>query len=82
MLCYEQCGDQDCRFLNVKAHEVRALAASWALYNHATVEAIMGTCSWRAQNTFSSFYLRDLARIKEDMWCLGPVVAALHRSGP
>lgn len=82
LLAYSHCSEGDCSSLNRKAHKVRALATSWALYNHATVDAFMGACYWRPQTKFSSYYLRDLARIKEDMGYLGPVSAAVHQSGP
>ena len=78
LFAYKECSDEDCRVLGVKAHDVRGVASSWALYSQATVEAIMEACSWRSHSTFSSFYLKDLTRIREEMLCLGPVVAALH----
>ena len=78
LYAYRNCSSDRCKVLGVKAHDVRALAASWAAYNNASTESIMGACSWKANNTFTSFYLRDLSRVRENMYCLGPVVSALH----
>ena len=78
LYAYRNWSAERCRVLGVKAHDVRALAASWAAYSNASTESIMGACSWKSNNTFTSFYLRDLSRVREDMYCLGPVVAALH----
>jgi integrase len=72
---------EDTRTLHgVKAHEVRAMAASWAFLRNASIESILGACRWKSHSTFSSFYLRDLTSIQDEMLRLGPVVAALHRS--
>jgi integrase len=77
-LAYEGASDEDNRVLNIKAHHVRSMAASWALLNQASMEDIMGACSWKSHNTFTQFYLKDLSLIREDMHHLGPVVAASH----
>jgi hypothetical protein len=48
------------KFLNrhaVKAHEVRALASSWALFNSASISEVLSAGFWRCQDSFTSFYL-------------------------
>jgi hypothetical protein len=48
------------KFLNrhsVKAHEVRALASSWALFNSASISKVLSAGFWRCQDSFTSFYL-------------------------
>ena len=65
------------RLHKVKAHEVRAMAASWAFFNNVSVEDIMAACSWKSHNTFTSYYLRDLALIQGELLRLGPL-ACLH----
>ena len=73
---YSQLSEEDKRSLLVRAHEVRALATSWAFLNHAPLSDILLSAFWRSSTTFSSFYLRDLASQHEDLFSLGPVVAA------
>ena len=45
------------RLHKVKAHEVRAMAASWAFFNNVSAEDIMAACSWKSHNTFTSYLL-------------------------
>ena len=42
------------------AHETRAMAASWALFNGASVDEIKRAAYWASSNTFVSCYLRDV----------------------
>ena len=44
----------------VRAHDTRAIAASWALFNGASVEDIQKAAYWSSANTFISCYLRDV----------------------
>ena len=62
----------------VKAHDVRALAASLAFHNHVPLNDIMDACSWVSHNTFTSFYLRELSWRSDAGYHLG-VVAAQQR---
>ena len=60
----------------VSAHEVRALATSVLFARNLSLDAVMRAASWRAHSTFSSFYLRDVALVTDDLYALGPFVAA------
>jgi hypothetical protein len=79
-LAYEETSPDTQRLHYVKAHEVRALAASWAYFKNSSIESILQACRWKSHNTFTNFYLRDMSLIRQDMLSLGPVVTALHRS--
>ena len=69
LLCY-QLSDQKAQDLHqVRAHDVRAFAASQAFQ-------ILSACHWKAHNTFTQFYLKDLAWADSELFHLGPVVAA------
>ena len=75
LLCYKQ-ADQQALDL-VKAHDIRAFAASKAFYGGVSVDQIMQACHWKAHNTFTNFYLKDLTWSDNDNnMYLGPVVAA------
>ena len=63
-------------FHRVTAHEVRALASSWPIWTNRSVADILRACSWRSNTTFTSYYLRDMTYQRDDMYSLGPVVAA------
>ena len=60
----------------VKAHDIRAFAASKAFYIGVSVDQIMQACHWKADNTFTNFYLKDLTL--SDIY-LGPVAAAAQQ---
>ena len=44
----------------VRAHDVRSLSTSWALFKSVPVNEIMEAASWKAETTFTSFYLNDM----------------------
>ena len=75
-LCYEL-SDQEAHTLHqVKAHDVRAFAASKALQSGVSLEQILSACHWKSHNTFTQFYLKDVAWADSELYHLGPVVAA------
>ena len=45
----------------VRAHDVRAFAASPAFQGGVSLEQILSACHWKALNTFTQFYLKHLA---------------------
>ena len=77
LLCYKQADQQALDLVQVKAHDIRAFAASKAFYSGVSVDQIMQACHWKAHNTFTNFYLKDLTWSDNDNnMYLGPVVAA------
>ena len=64
--CYKQADQQAFDLVQVKAHDIRAFA-----------DQIMQACHWKAHNTFTNFYLKDLTWSDNDNnMYVGPVVAA------
>ena len=77
LLCYKQADQQALDLVQVKAHDIRAFAASKAFYGGVSVDQIMQACHWKAHNTFTNFYLKDLTWSDNDNnMYLGPGVAA------
>ena len=60
LLCYKQEDQQALDLVLVKAHDIRAFAASMAFYGGVSVDQIIQACHWKAHNTFANFYLKDL----------------------
>ena len=76
ILCYEL-SDQEAHTLHqVKAHDVRSFAASKAFQSGVSLEQILSACHWKSHNTFTQFYLKDVAWADTVLYHLGPVVAA------
>ena len=76
--CYSKAGDKDMDLLVVRAHDVRAFAASKAFYGGVSMDQILQACHWKSHNTFTSFYLKDLSgqNQKDLYYHLGSFVAA------
>ena len=76
ILCYELSDQQAHTLHQVKAHDVRAFAASKAFQSGISLEQILAACHWKSHNTFTQFYLKDVAWADSELYHLGPVVAA------
>jgi hypothetical protein len=61
---------------HVRAHDVRAMAASLAFMRSVSLEDIFQATQWRCHTTFTDHYLRDLTIQSRDLMRLGPIVAA------
>ena len=60
----------------VKAHDVRAFAASKAFHSGVSSEQLLSASYWHSHNTFTQFYLKDVAWADLELLYLGPVVTA------
>ena len=57
-------------------HEIRAQAASFALYANVSVDQILQTCRWSQTTTFTSYYLRDMIHTQDGEISLPPLMSA------
>ena len=74
---YSAVQDEDIPHLthtNFQARELRAFASSLAFHQNYSLKQVMEVASWRNNNTFVSFYLRDLSQMG-DVTTAGPFVA-------
>ena len=76
VLCYELSDQEALTLHQVKAHDVRAFAASKAFQSGISLDQILSACHWKSHNTFTQFYLKDVAWADSELFHLGPVVAA------
>ena len=76
MLCYQLSDEESHSLHQVRAHDVRAFAASKAFQGGVSLDQILAACHWKAHTTFTQFYLKDLAWADSELYHLGPVVAA------
>ena len=76
VLCYELSDQEALTLHQVKAHDVRAFAASKAFRSGISLDQILSACHWKSHNTFTQFYLKDVAWADSELFHLGPVVAA------
>ncbi len=57
--CYDTATGQ--QVTRARAHDVRGLSASSALFRGVSLEDIMSVAQWHSESSFTTFYLRDLA---------------------
>ena len=76
ILCYELSDQQALALHQVKAHDVRAFAASKAFQSGVSLDQILSACHWKSHNTFTQFYLKDVAWAEQSFSILGAVVPA------
>ena len=76
ILCYELSDQEALTLHHVKAHDVRAFAASKAFQSGIFLEQILSACHWKSHNIFTPFYLKEVAWADSEHFHLGPVVAA------
>ena len=75
ILCCELSDQEALTLHQVKAHDVRTFAASQAFQSGISLEQILSACHWKSHNTFTQFYLKDVAWADTELFHLGPVVA-------
>ena len=78
ILCYDLSDQESLTLHQVKAHDVRAFAASKAFQGGISLDQILAACHWKSHNTFTQFYLKDVVWADSELFHLGPVVAALQ----
>ena len=61
-----------------RAHEIRALATSFARLNSVPFSDIMQAATWRSESTFARHFYRSLARAAPYLHQLGPLAVAQH----
>ena len=66
----------DQQVTEVRAHDVRAMAASLAFKGGISLEQVLSSCHWRSHNTFTNFYLKDICWENDNIFKLGPIVSA------
>ena len=64
------------RLFKPRAHELRAISASWAYMNYIPLEEILKSAVWSRSSLFASHYLRDFREQTENLRAMGPIIAA------
>lgn len=61
---YKNLSAQDRQEMNIRAHDTRGVAASWAQLAGVSIPEIMDAAAWKTPATFARFYLKDLPNLK------------------
>lgn len=81
-LAYEFSGQEALNKFSVKAHDVRAISNSWALFSSASLNEVLSAGFWRNENSFISHYLRTMSLHADELFSLGPIVSAQRVNFP
>ena len=73
---YASLSEAQLPMFQIRPHELRALASSWAYTNYIPLDDVLRAAFWRHSSTFSSFYLQSFSAQRENLFMLGPIVAA------
>ena len=73
---YDSISKNPNRLFKPRAHELRALSASWAYMNYIPLEEILKSAVWSSSSLFASHYLRDFREQTENLRAMGPIIAA------
>ena len=73
---YQHADEDTAKLLSTSTHAIRGMASSLAFKGSASLEEVLGACSWKSHSTFTSHYLKDMSGISEGRYSLGPIVAA------
>ena len=59
-----------------RAHSICGIATSSAFFRNWSLSSVLEAASWRSNTVFTSFYLKDVQYILDNVHSLGPFVAA------
>ena len=74
--CYQFSDMIDQQVTQVRAHDVRAMAALLAFKEGVSLEQVLSSCYWRSHNTFTNFHLKDICWGNDNIFKLGLIVSA------
>ena len=73
---YDSISKNPNRLFKPRAHELRAISASWAYMNFIPLEEVLKSAVWSSSSLFASHYLRDFREQTENLRAMGPIIAA------
>ena len=73
---YKAISTNQIKLLKIRAHELRALSASWAYLNFIPLDEIIKAAVWSNSSIFASHFLRDFRGQTSNLHDIGPVVVA------
>ena len=78
---YDSISKNPNRLFKPRAHELRAISASWAYMNFIPLEEVLKSAIWSSSSLFASYYLRDFREQTENLRAMGPIIAAQEAVG-
>jgi hypothetical protein len=76
---YVNSTDEDRVVTQIRAHDVRGFATSWAFSNSVPLVEVLRAGTWKNHSTFSEYYLKDVSTLKDAMLSLVTLSVAQQR---
>ena len=67
-----------CAEVKARAHDIRGVAASMLMRTNCSIPSILRAARWKTHSVFADHYLQEIVQREDDVFSLGPVVAAGH----
>jgi hypothetical protein len=78
-ICYARATDGNRAHAQIRAHDLRGFATTWAFRNNVKLLDILKAGTWKRHTTFTDFYLKDLTSLQEGLRSLGTLSVAQHK---
>ena len=75
-LAYALSGHQADQLGRTTNHEIRSVCSSLAYEKSMSLNTVLRACHWKNHNTFTSYYLRDVTVLCNELMRLSPLVTA------
>lgn len=76
LMAHSSCSEHKAQMLSSSIHEIRKVSSSVAYQRTMALDQILQNCTWKSNNCFTSFYLRDLSQHFPDHVAIKPCVLA------
>ena len=72
-LCYALAGENPSNIGRASVHEIRAISSSVQFERSLSLTSLMKSCVWKNGNTFTRYYLRNVAVLSDDLYQFPPM---------
>ena len=72
-LCYQLAGENDQNLGRASVHEIRSVTSSIKFERSMSLDSVLKTCMWKHNNTFTRYYLRDVAVLSDNLYRMPPL---------
>ena len=72
-LCYALAGDNEDNIGRATVHEIRAVTSSVKFERNLSLESVLKSCVWKNHNTFTRYYLRNVAVLSQNLYKFPPL---------
>jgi hypothetical protein len=78
-ICYAHATGGNRALAQIRAHDLRGFATTWAFKNSVPLLEVMKVGTWKKHTTFTDFYLKDLTSLQNGLRSLGTLSVAQHK---